>query len=262
MNHTPLKITYVGGPTALLEFGGLRWLTDPTFDPPGGDYTTGPVTLHKTVGPAVAPESLSFDVVLLSHDHHADNLDRLGRDALRRARNVLTTEAGAARLGGNARGLQAWANIELPATDGSVLKVTATPARHGPEGGDRGPVTGFVLESAGSPESSSGVGAVYISGDTVWYDALNEIHQRFPIHRAILFMGAARVPEVGPAHLTMSAADGIQFARAFPAARIIPLHYEGWRHFSESRQDISAAFAKAGLEHRLHWLQAGRPEIV
>ena len=25
----------VGGPTALLELGGLRILTDPTFDPPG-----------------------------------------------------------------------------------------------------------------------------------------------------------------------------------------------------------------------------------
>lgn len=256
MNNTSLKITYVGGPTALLEFGGLRLLTDPTFDPPGRDYTTGPVTLRKTAGPAVAPESLSFDVVLLSHDHHADNLDRLGRDALVRARKVVTTEAGAARLAGNAVGLKTWANIELPPADGRVLKVTATPARHGPEGGDRGPVIGFILESG------SEAGTVYISGDTVWYDGLNEIHRRFPVDRAILFMGAARVPEVGPAHLTMSAADGIQFAQAFPEAVIIPLHYEGWRHFSESRQDIAAAFAKAGLEHRLHWLEAGRPEMV
>lgn len=256
MHNTPLKITYAGGPTALLEFGGCRLLTDPTFDPPGGEYTTGPVTLRKIAGPAVPPESLSFDVVLLSHDHHADNLDRLGREALGRARKVLTTEAGAARLGGNAQGLKAWESIELPAPDGGVLKVTATPARHGPEGGDRGPVIGFVLES------NSAAGAVYVSGDTVWYDELHEIHKRFRIDRAILFMGAARVPEVGPAHLTMSADDGIQFARAFPAAVIVPLHYEGWRHFSESRQDIAAAFAKAGLEQRLHWLAPGRPEIV
>lgn len=256
MNNTPLKITYIGGPTALLEFGGLRLLTDPTFDPPGGDYTTGPVTLRKTGGPAVAPESLSFDVVLLSHDHHADNLDRLGREALGRARTVLTTEAGAARLGGNASGLKAGTSIELPAADGRVLKVTATPARHGPEGGDRGPVIGFVLESGGHGE------AIYVSGDTVWYDDLHEVHKRFPIDRAILFMGAARVPEVGPAHLTMSASDGIEFARAFPAAVIIPVHYEGWRHFSESREVIAAAFAKAGLQHRLHWLEPGRPEII
>jgi L-ascorbate metabolism protein UlaG (beta-lactamase superfamily) len=47
MNVNELRITYVGGPTALLELGGLRLLTDPTFDPPGGEYTTGPVTLRK-----------------------------------------------------------------------------------------------------------------------------------------------------------------------------------------------------------------------
>jgi len=33
-----LKLTYIGGPTALLELGGLRILTDPTFDPAGGEY--------------------------------------------------------------------------------------------------------------------------------------------------------------------------------------------------------------------------------
>jgi L-ascorbate metabolism protein UlaG (beta-lactamase superfamily) len=41
MNLNELRITYVGRPTALLELGGLQLLTDPTFDPPGGEYTTG-----------------------------------------------------------------------------------------------------------------------------------------------------------------------------------------------------------------------------
>ena len=30
-----LTVLLVGGPTAVLEFAGLRLLTDPTFDPPG-----------------------------------------------------------------------------------------------------------------------------------------------------------------------------------------------------------------------------------
>ena len=30
----PLALTLVGGPTLLVELGGLRLLTDPTFDPP------------------------------------------------------------------------------------------------------------------------------------------------------------------------------------------------------------------------------------
>ena len=75
-------------------------------------------------------------------------------------------------------------------------------------------------------------------------------------------MGAARVPEVGPSHLTMTAAEGVNFARAFPDAATIPLHFEGWRHFSESRTEITAAFAKAGIENRLHWFGAGRVEDI
>jgi L-ascorbate metabolism protein UlaG (beta-lactamase superfamily) len=30
-----VRMTHVGGPTALIEAGGWRLLTDPTFDPPG-----------------------------------------------------------------------------------------------------------------------------------------------------------------------------------------------------------------------------------
>jgi L-ascorbate metabolism protein UlaG (beta-lactamase superfamily) len=30
-----LQVRYLGGPTAILELGGVRLLTDPTFDPPG-----------------------------------------------------------------------------------------------------------------------------------------------------------------------------------------------------------------------------------
>jgi L-ascorbate metabolism protein UlaG (beta-lactamase superfamily) len=38
MKDIRLKFTYFGGPTALLELGGLRLLTDPTFDPAGEEY--------------------------------------------------------------------------------------------------------------------------------------------------------------------------------------------------------------------------------
>jgi len=135
MNNCQLAITHIGGPTALLEFGGLRLLTDPTFDPAGGEYRSGPVTLRKLSGPALSPESMSpFDYVLLSHDHHFDNLDHSGRVWLAKAKTVLTTPEGASRLGGNSLGLQPWQSVDLQTAQGRVLRVIATPARHGPEG--------------------------------------------------------------------------------------------------------------------------------
>ena len=85
------RITLIGGPTALVEFGGFRFLTDPTFDEPG-DYQLPHVTLTKTSRPTIAAADVGpVDAVLLSHDQHADNLDNSGRDFLRKAPLALTT---------------------------------------------------------------------------------------------------------------------------------------------------------------------------
>src|SRR5689334_4720747 len=106
--------TYIGGPTALIEIDGLRFLTDPTFDPAGTSYELPIYTLRKTRGPALSPEAIGeVDAVLLSHDHHFDNLDRAGRAMLSRAGRVIAPPAGAERLGGNAVGLEPWASITL-----------------------------------------------------------------------------------------------------------------------------------------------------
>ncbi|QOY88351.1 MBL fold metallo-hydrolase [Paludibaculum fermentans] len=259
MTGRNLTITYIGGPTALIEFGSVRVLTDPTFDPPGGDYTTGPVTLHKLTGPAIPADQLgSIDYVLLSHDHHFDNLDHAGRSLLSTAKSVLTTEEGAGRLGGNSVGMKPWQSVELEVGAGNILKVVATPARHGPSDGDRGPVVGFVLYYSDAPDR-----CVYFSGDTVWYEAVAEVGQRFPVKTAILNLGAARVPVVGSQHLTMTAEEAVEFARSFPQATIVPLHFEGWQHFSEGKDKIALAFAEAGLSTRLCWPDlGGRNRIV
>src|SRR5579862_9630403 len=104
-----LNVTLVGGPTALIEYAGLRWLTDPTFSEPG-TYDG----LTKTTSPALGVDLVEpVDVVLLSHDHHADNLDPAGREFLPRAGRVLTTVAGADRLGGNAEGVEPWTSVRV-----------------------------------------------------------------------------------------------------------------------------------------------------
>jgi len=251
--RSDVSVTYIGGPTALVEIGGVRLLTDPTFDPAGTDYPTPVYTLRKTQAAAIDASALGrVDAVLLSHDHHFDNLDRAGRALLADVPLTLTTTAGAERLGGTARGLAPWESVQLS----DVVRVTATPARHGPAGGDRGPVVGFVLTS---PDQD---GAVYVSGDTVWFDGVEQIGRRFTIDVALLNMGAAKVAVAGPHALTFTADDGVALARAWPRARIVPLHYEGWEHFTESREEIQHAFEAAGLEACLSWLAPGTPTRI
>src|SRR5689334_24431558 len=99
MTDDPTTLTLIGGPTALITYGGLRILTDPTFDPPGDYPRPGTqVVLYKLAGPSIPlAELLPIDLVLVSHDHHSDNLDHSGREMLSQAHNVLTTGAGAER---------------------------------------------------------------------------------------------------------------------------------------------------------------------
>ncbi len=257
MTHLQLVATYVGGPTAILDIGGLRLITDPTFDAAGTSYETPVYTLRKAGAPAIAPDALGdVDAVLLSHDHHFDNLDRAGRALLSRARRVLVPPAGAERLGAGATGLAPWQSVTLDSPNGESVRITATPARHGPADGDRGPVIGFLISDARSSDTRPR--SIYVSGDTVWYEGVEEVARRADVRAAFLFMGAARVREVGPAHLTMTAGEGVLVARSMPDATIIPLHYEGWAHFSEGRAEIERAFAAEGLSDRLCWLTPGK----
>jgi hypothetical protein len=116
---------------------------------------------------------------------------------------VVTTVAGAGRLGARAIGLAPWESEEVPAPDGRMLRITATPARHGPRPGtgDR------VLRGAGRRARARGK------------------------------------PYGGPNFFTSDH---------------VPLHFEGWADFSESRTDLERAFAAAGLSERLRLLIPGR----
>ena len=107
------RVTTIGGPTAFIEYGGLRLLIDPTFDEPG-TYGRGAYSLAKLTGPALPIEALGrVDAVLLSHDQHPDNLDRSGRLVVSSAPLTLTTPAGAQRLGGSSVGLPPWSTWTL-----------------------------------------------------------------------------------------------------------------------------------------------------
>jgi L-ascorbate metabolism protein UlaG (beta-lactamase superfamily) len=248
---TSLTVFAVGGPTAVLEFAGLRILTDPSFDPPGDT----PHGLHKLAGPAVAPDDvLPIDLVLLSHDHHDDNLDTSGRAFLARAGRTLTTTAGAERLDGNATGLEPWESLEVDRPGGRTLTITAVPAQHGPDGTDHltGPVIGFVLTAPDVP-------TLYVSGDNASVDIVRTIADRVgPIELAVLFAGGVSIPHrFDGAYLTLSADRAVEAARVLGSRAIVPVHFEGWAHFTQGADDLRAAFAAAGLGDRLVVPEAG-----
>ena len=240
-----LELTLIGGPTAILEYAGLRWLTDPTFSPPG-EYAGG---LVKTTEPTLSPDQVEpIDVVIISHDQHSDNLDPAEREFLPRAGQVLTTVEGAGRLGDAAIGLAPWSSAEVDSSDGATVTVTAVPALHGPPGCEpvSGPVIGFVLSA---PDAET----VYVSGDNASLDVVREIASRCkPIDVAVLFAGAVQLPNrFDGAYLTLSSDRAAEASIILGAATVIPLHFEGWRHFTQGADQLRAAFAGNSVADRL-----------
>jgi L-ascorbate metabolism protein UlaG (beta-lactamase superfamily) len=245
--------TLVGGPTAVFQHASLRWMTDPAFSPPG-DYDS----LTKLTGPALVPDAVGdIDVVLLSHDHHADNLDPAGRAFLPRAGRVLTTAAGADRLGGNAIGLEPWSSVEVEAPGGgAAVTVTAVPAQHGPDGTDHitGPVIGFVL-------SAPGTDTVYVSGDNASLDVVRQIVERIgPIDVAVLFAGAVQLAQrFDGAYLTLSSDRAAEAAKILGVRLVVPVHFEGWTHFTQGAEALRAAYAGNQVSHLLTVPERGEP---
>ncbi|MCU7826216.1 MBL fold metallo-hydrolase [Kitasatospora sp. DSM 101779] len=252
---TTLTVRYIGGPTAVLELGGLRLLTDPTFDGPG-PHPVGTRTLTKTAGPGLPLAEVGpVDAVLLSHDHHPDNLDASGRRLVTGGAvpTVLSTGSAADRLGGAVRALPNWQHTVLTRPDGGSLRVTGVPALHGPQGSEPlvGEVTGFVLSGGGLP-------TVYVSGDNASLDIVREVADRVgPIDVALLFAGAARTPLIPDAPLTLTSAQAAEAAGILGARHVVPLHFEHWTHFTEDGDSLAKAFDAAGLADRLHRLAPG-----
>lgn len=194
-----LRLTRICGPTVLIEIGSLHLLTDPTFEAAGYQYVAGSQVIRKTASPRLPASALvPVEAVLLSHDQHGDNLDPAGRALLSQAKQTLITPASAERLGGNARGVSPWHTVTLTETNGLSIRVTATPARHGPAQIKlaTGDVIGWLLEWEDEPR-----GALYISGDTLLFEGLEEVARRFHVAVALLHFGAAKVKRFGPSPL-------------------------------------------------------------
>ena len=231
-------LTPLGGPTTLIEAGGVRFLVDPTFDA-AGEYPIGSRVLVKTTDAVWTQEQVGpVDAVLLSHDQHPDNLDHGGRAYLAsRSPLTLTTPVAAERLGGTAVGLRPWEQRQV-----GEIAVTAVPAQHGPDGTEHltGPVTGFVLEVPGRAR-------IYVSGDNASLRLVTEIAGRFPsIDLAVLFAGAARTPLVD-GYLTLTSDEAVEAARVLGAPLVLPVHTDGWAHFTQDGASFRAAFAAADL---------------
>ncbi|WP_181797968.1 MBL fold metallo-hydrolase [Streptomyces sp. WELS2] len=243
-----LDLRFIGNATVLLRYGPLTLLTDPNFLHRGEYAHLGYGLLSRRLTePALAPEDLPrLDGVVLSH-LHGDHWDRRARRSLDRTVPVLSTPHAARRLKvvhgfRRTAGLRTWQALTLEGA-GVRATVTALPGRHAGHPVLRGllpPVMGSMIEfgPVGGPTRLR----LYISGDTLLYDGLEEIGRRFPAaDLAVLHLGGTRLP--GGFLVTMNGAQGAELVRRLRPRAVLPVHYED---YTVMRSPLSAFLAEAG----------------
>ncbi|GAA2288470.1 MBL fold metallo-hydrolase [Streptomyces hawaiiensis] len=257
-DHTgdALDIHFVGNATVLLSYGPLTLLTDPNFLHRGQYAYLGYGLLSRRLTePALDVHDLPrLDAVVLSH-LHGDHWDRRTRRHLDHTVPILTTPHAARRLRvvhgfHRTAGMRTWKALTLQ-RDGVQVTVTALPGRHAGHAMLRRllpPVMGSMLEfgPAGGPVRMR----LYISGDTLVYDGLGKIADRFPAaDLAVLHLGGTRLP--GGFVVTMDGAQGAELARRLDPRLVLPVHYGD---YTVMRSPLSAFVAEAdaiGLGDRI-----------
>jgi len=253
------SIYFVGTATVIIRYAGFTILTDPNFLHAGDHAHLGyGLTSERLTEPAMDIEQLPhIDFCILSH-YHGDHFDQIVEEKLRKDLPIITTEHAAAEL--REKGftapiaLDTWDSVTVEDGDTRV-KVTSMPGQHGPGIVDFAlpPVMGSMLDF--ETDAGEHLIRMYISGDTLIHDDLNEIPQRFPdVDLALIHLGGTRVMGI---LVTMDDQQGVEMMRIIQPEKAIPIHYNDYDVFKSPLEDFKAAAEAAGLAERLIYLSHG-----
>ncbi|EMC91476.1 hypothetical protein BAUCODRAFT_117974 [Baudoinia panamericana UAMH 10762] len=286
------SLFFVGTATTILEWEGIRLMTDPNFLHAGDHVHLGPgVTGTRRTNPAIDLHELPrIDAVLLSH-YHADHFDEKVEESLRRDLPIVTTPHAKTHLHDqkgedrftNVYDLDFFENAMLDITTSGTqtgggkvpaVKVTGMPGKHVPPGllsmandllGAVPPTNGWMIELGYKPSSSASDSdftsgyRIYISGDTLFIDELQEIPKRYSgqnIDLMLIHLGGTTIP--GPSApllmVTMDAEQGIKLMSLIQPDVTIPIHYDDYDVFLSPLEDFKKAVSSAGWDDRVVYL--------
>jgi len=254
------SIFFVGTATVILRYAGFTILTDPNFLHAGDHVHLGyGLTAERLTNPAIEIEDLPpLDFCLLSH-YHGDHFDRVVEAKLQKDLPIITTEHAASELkekGFTATlALETWDSVTVW-KGGARVRITSMPGKHGPAIVEKflPPVMGSMLEFQRADAERTAL-RLYITGDTLVHDDLQEIPRRYPeIDLALFHLGGTQIMGI---LLTMDAEQGVEAIRIINPREVIPIHYNDYEVFKSPLEDFKRAVAEAGFEDRVRYLSHG-----
>lgn len=250
-------LSWLGGPTVLVELVGLHLLTDPMLGPrserafvlPKHPSTGIPdaAIARYTEGPR--PLVRSPDAIIISH-LHADHFDARARELLPEDVLVIAPPSAEAKLRaagfGNLRLLD-WGDTTSIETASGHLVVTAIPAHHAHDpvlDRELGKGNGYVLAAESSARQRY---VIYWTGDAVLTDELRSVRTAAgPIDLLLPDLGA--VGADGPlGRRTMNADEVIELQLTTRARAVVPIHHTTFSHYREP----VAAFVQLARTHAM-----------
>jgi L-ascorbate metabolism protein UlaG (beta-lactamase superfamily) len=269
MDAMDITVTFVGNATTLISGGGVTLLTDPNFLHRGQHAYLGYGLVSKRLKePALHIDELPpIDAVVLSH-MHGDHWDRVTQKGLDHGLPIVTTPHAAKRLHhrgfDRALGLSTWQDHAITKGNTTVT-ITSLPGRHAPLGFHRflPPVMGTMLDFT----AGAGGRRLYISGDTLLVEELNEIPARFDsIDVGVLHLGGTRLPAGGrlPFGLTvtMDGVQGSELVALLKLPKMIPVHFDDYGVFASPLADFVAEMQSRGMHNRIIELHRGASVTV
>ncbi|KAK7685019.1 hypothetical protein QCA50_011854 [Cerrena zonata] len=267
INALGAKLFWVGNATCILEYQSIRFMTDPNFLHQGDHVHLGP----GVVGTRVREPAFDYtqcpavDFILLSH-LHGDHFDDLVAERLRRNIPIISTPHACENL--EPQGftslypLQTWEKITIQKGEDTIT-ITSMPGKHTLgviESADSvlhaiPPVMGSLIEFK---REDGSLYNLYISGDTLYYDELKEIHVRHPhIHLALIHLGGTTLPVI-QVMVTMNASQGIKLLCALQPDKAIPIHMDDYDVFLSGVKEFQDAVEKEGWKDRVVFIERGQ----
>jgi L-ascorbate metabolism protein UlaG (beta-lactamase superfamily) len=253
------SVFFIGTATVVLRLGGFTILTDPNFLHAGDHVHLGyGLTSERLTEPALDINELPpVDFCVLSH-YHGDHFDRIAEEKLRHDLPIITTEHAAGELEEKgftgAVALDTWDSV-LVTKGQHRLRITSMPGQHGPGIVDFAlpPVMGSMLDFLGEGDTTRY--RLYITGDTLIHDDLNEIPKRFPgVDLALMHLGGTRVLGI---LVTMDDEQGVEMLQIIRPAKAIPIHFNDYDVFKSPLDDFKKAADAAGWTDKLVYLEHG-----
>jgi L-ascorbate metabolism protein UlaG (beta-lactamase superfamily) len=241
-----MRITQVRNATLRLDFGGVRFLIDPMLAEQGaypGFEGTANSHLRNPLVPLTLPmdEILDVDALIVTHTH-PDHWDEAAKALVPKSLPVFAQNEGDAEL---IRGADfSDVRILTEHTEFNGVSLSKTGGQHGSDaayaaiGEILGQVCGVVFRH---PEERT----LYLAGDTIWNEHVEEALARHRPEAIVLNAGDAQVPGLGS--IIMNSEDVRAVHEAAPEATLIASHMEAVNHCLLSRTELRASAEAEGF---------------